>query len=91
MENATYLKSKLDEIGWPAWMSCEESNTVFFKKPSDETMEKYFLAPDKDERFGGDLAHVTVMQNASRDLIDDLIADLKAELQTDAEELKEAA
>ncbi|MDO4537994.1 MAG: aminotransferase class V-fold PLP-dependent enzyme [Coriobacteriales bacterium] len=91
LENTTYLKSKLDEIGWPAWVSCKESNTVFFKRPSDATMKKYSLAPDKDDRFGGDLAHVTVMQNASRDLIDKLIADLQAELKTSAEELQPAA
>ncbi|MDO4539308.1 MAG: pyridoxal-dependent decarboxylase, partial [Coriobacteriales bacterium] len=91
LDNAKYLKSKLDEIGWPAWMSCEQSNTVFFKKPSDATMKKYFLAPDHDDRFGGDLAHVTVMQNASRDLIDELIADLKAEAEASDEQMKEAA
>ncbi len=83
-----YLKEKLDEIGWPAWVSCEQSNTVFFEKPSDEIMEKYFLAPDHDDRFGGDLAHVTVMQNANRELIDMLIADLEAEQQAGAEEEK---
>ena len=77
LENTTYLKQKLDEIGWPAWVSCKESNTVFFKRPSDETVKKFYLATDHDDRFGGDLAHVTVMQNASKELIDELIADLQ--------------
>ena len=54
-------------------------------------MEKYYLAPDHDDRFGGDLAHVVVMQNASRELIDELVADLAAEAQADAGELKKAA
>ncbi len=90
LENAAYLKGKLDEIGWPAWISCEQSNTVFFKKPSDATMKKYYLAPDYDDRFGGDLAHVTVMQNASRDLIDKLIADLQAEQKASTEAKKAA-
>lgn len=91
LDNAAYLKAKLDEIGWPAWISCEQSNTVFFEKPSDATMKKYFLAPDYDERFGGDLAHVTVMQNASRDLIDRLVVDLQAELKASSEDVKKAA
>jgi histidine decarboxylase len=54
-------------------------------------MKKYYLAPDHDDRFGGDLAHVVVMQNASRDLIDELITDLKAESQAKPAELKDAA
>lgn len=91
LENTAYLKAQLDEIGWPAWVSCEQSNTVFFERPSDKTMKKYYLAPDHDDRFGGDLAHVVVMQNANRDLIDELITDLKAESQAKPAELKDAA
>ena len=56
-----------------------------------EAMQKYYLAPDHDDRFGGDLAHVVVMQNASRELIDELIADLQAESQANAGELEKAA
>ncbi|MBR4577824.1 MAG: hypothetical protein IKO25_11590 [Clostridia bacterium] len=48
-------------------------------------MEKYFLAPDFDDRFGGDLAHVVVMQNATTELIDRFIEDLMA--QQEEEEL----
>ena len=44
-----------------------------------------------DDRFGGDLAHVVVMQSADKNIIDELVADLQAEQQADAEELKEAA
>ena len=80
LENAAYLKKQLDEIGWPAWISSEMSNTVFFAKPSDEIMEKYTLAPDYDDRFGGDLAHVVVMASVTRVQIDSLIEDLEAEL-----------
>ena len=79
LDTTAYLKSRLDEIGWPAWVSCEQSNTVFFERPSDEIMEKYFLAPDYDERFGGNLAHIVVMQNVTPEVIDDVIDDLMAE------------
>ena len=79
LDNTAYLKEKLDEIGWPAWVSCEQSNTVFFERPSDAIMEKYFLAPDYDDRFGGDLAHIVVMQNVTPEVIDCVIEDLMAE------------
>jgi len=84
LENAAYLKAKLDEIGWPCWISDERSNTVFFAKPCDEIMEKYSLAPDFDPRFGGDLAHVVVMQNATKDLLDRFVEDLKARQRREA-------
>ena len=80
LENAAYLKKRLDEIGWPAWISSEMSNTVFFERPSDEIMEKYTLAPDHDDRFGGDLAHVVVMASVTKEHIDSLVEDLEAEL-----------
>lgn len=79
LENTAYLKEKLDEIGWPAWVSCEQSNTVFFKRPGDALMEKYYLAPDYDECFGGDLAHIVVMQSVTAEVIDCVIADMMAE------------
>lgn len=91
LDNTVYLKERLDEIGWPAWVSCEESNTVFFERPSEEIMEKYFLAPDHDDRFGGDLAHVVVMQSVSPEMIDALIADLKEQQAGTAKELEPAA
>ena len=62
-----------------AWhRKIKESNTVFFKKPNDDIMKKYYLAPDYDETFGGDLAHVVVMQNVSKKLIDEFIEELCA-------------
>ena len=76
-ENAAYLKEKLDEIGWSAWISNDCSTTVFFTRPDEATMDKYFLAPDYDDRFGGELAHVVVMPNVEKDLIDRFIADLQ--------------
>ena len=57
------------------------SNTVFFTRPSDEIMEKYTLAPDYDDRFGGDLAHVVVMASVTRESIDRLVEDLQDEME----------
>ena len=85
LENTAYLKEKLDELGWPAWISCEQSNTVFFTRPDEEIIEKYYLATDYDDRFGGDLAHVVVMQSVTRDVIDALIEDLQEQQEAETE------
>ena len=79
MENTKYLKARMDEMGWPAWLR-ESSNTVFFKQPSEHIMHKYTLAPEFDERFGGKLAHVVVMQHCDRKLLDEFLKDLAAEM-----------
>ena len=78
MENTAYLKEKLDQIGWPCWLN-EYSNTVFFKRPSQDIVKKYQLAQGHDDRFGGDLSHIVVMQHVSKKKIDGFIADLKKE------------
>ena len=67
-----YLKQRLDEIGWPAWRN-EFSNTVFFRRPSKRVISEYTLALGHDENFGGDLAHVVVMQHVTKDKIDTFI------------------
>lgn len=71
-----YLKHQLDKIGWPCWVN-DYSNTVFFKRPNEEVIRKYALACSYDERFGGPLAHVVVMQHVNKALIDQFIADLQ--------------
>ena len=76
MECTAYLKAQLDKIGWPCWRN-EYSNTVFFKRPSKEICDEYVLALGYDERFGGDLAHVVVMQHVTKEKIDKFIAALK--------------
>jgi len=76
MENTQYLKAKLDEIGWPAWVN-EYSNTVFFRRPSDEMVKKYSLANNYDEQFGGALSHIVVMQHVTKELIDQFISDIQ--------------
>lgn len=76
LENANYLKQKLDAIGYPCWLQ-PYSNTVFFKRPSERVMKNWGLAPDYDKRLGGDLAHVVIMQHVSKQLIDKFVADIK--------------
>ena len=76
MECTAYLKAQLDKIGWPCWRN-EYSNTVFFKRPSKEICDEYVLALGYDERFGGELAHVVVMQHVTKEKIDKFIAALK--------------
>lgn len=76
LENAKYLKEKLDEISWPSWIS-DYSNTVFFKRPDKSILDKYYLASEYDSNFGGELAHIVVMQNLTKEKIDMLIEDIK--------------
>jgi len=76
MENTAYLKTSLDSIGWPCWVN-EYSNTVFFKRPSQEIVDKFVLACNYDERFGGELAHIVVMQHVNKAKIDEFVAALE--------------
>ena len=39
---------------------------------------KYDLANSYDERFGGDLSHVVVMQHVKKEVIDKFIAELES-------------
>lgn len=75
LANAGYLEERLKKAGWPVWRG-EDSNTVYFKKPTEAIMKKYNLAPDFDDRLGGPLAHIVVMQNVTRDVIDQIVADI---------------
>ena len=62
----------------PAWKN-EYSNTVFFRRPSDDIVNTYILAEGYDENFGGPLTHVVVMQHVTKEKIDVFINALKAE------------
>ena len=77
LETAARLKEALDGIGWPAWLE-PMSNTVYFKRPPEAVEKKYGLAPDWDDRLGGALSHVVVMQHVTperlRGFLDDLTA-----------------
>ena len=76
MENTAYLVSEFTRIGWTCWNN-KYSNTVFFKRPDDEIVSKYNLANSYDERFGGNLSHVVVMQHVKKEVIDKFIAELE--------------
>lgn len=75
LEMAEWFKEELDKIGWPAWLE-PMSNTVYFKRPSVEVMNKYDLAPDHDDRLGGDLAHIVVMQHVTKESLNQFIKEL---------------
>lgn len=70
-----YLKDGLDKIGWQSWLE-PMSNTVYFKRPPKEITEKYMLAPDFDERLGGELSHIIVMQHVTKETIQRFLDDL---------------
>ena len=76
MECTAYLKQQLDAIGWPCRVN-QYSNTVFFKRPSPEIVRKYNLAQGYDEHFGGELAHIVVMQHVTKEKIDIFIKELQ--------------
>lgn len=87
MSNTAYLMSELQRIGWPCW-SNEYSNTVFFKRPTATLVSKYNLACSHDDRFGGDLAHIVVMQHVKKKVIDLFIKDLNEVILTSQVEQK---
>lgn len=72
IECTQYLQEQLNRIGWPCWRN-KYSNTVFFKRPSPEICSLYTLALGYDERFGGELAHIVVMQHVTKEKIDGFI------------------
>ena len=47
-------------------------------KIRDNYKIKYDLAPDYDERLGGDLAHIVVMQHVTKERLQGFMDDLKA-------------
>ena len=53
------------------------SNTVYFKRPPQDVVKKYDLAPDFDERLGGELSHIVVMQHVKKEKLQEFIEDLK--------------
>ena len=75
LERAAWLKKQLDDLGWPAWLE-PMSNTVYFKRPNEAIMEKYALAPDHDDRLGGELAHIVVMQHVTEGQLQLFLHDL---------------
>ena len=75
LERAVWLKTKLDELGWKAWVE-PMSNTVYFARPPVEITQKYALAPDFDERLGGELSHIVVMQHVNKKILREFLKDV---------------
>lgn len=75
LDRAVWLKSELDKLGWPAWLE-PMSNTVYFKQPPAEIAEKYMLASNDDERLGGELSHIVVMQHVTEERLQAFLDDL---------------
>lgn len=75
LETAAWLKSRLDGIGWPAWLE-PMSNTVYFRRPPREVVEKYDLAPEYDENLGGELSHIVVMQHVTKERLQKFLDEL---------------
>ena len=65
----------MSPIEWPAWLE-PMSNTVYFKRPSPKIVGKYNLAPDYDDRLGGELSHIVVMQHVSKERLQGFIDEL---------------
>ena len=76
LERAEWLKAEFDKISWPCWLE-EMSNTVYFKRPSKKVVDKYHLVPDFDERLGGDLSHIVVLQHVTKERLQDFLNDLE--------------
>ena len=79
LEDADFMLAEMHRIGWTEWKN-DCSNTIFFKRPSEKLTYEYNLARGYDERLGGELAHVVVMQKVTRDMISMFISDLEKEI-----------
>jgi hypothetical protein len=42
-------------------------------------MKKYDAAPEYEERLGGKMAHIVVIENVTREILDEFIKDLNEE------------
>lgn len=65
LDTTKWLCNQLEAIDYPHYVE-EASNTVYMKRPSEEIVNRFALAMDYDERLGGELAHLVVMQHVSK-------------------------
>ena len=75
LEKAVWMKEQFDKLNWPAWLE-KMSNTVYFKRPPEFIVDKYSLSLDKDDRLGGELAHIVIMQHITKKCLQDFLQDL---------------
>ena len=50
----------------------------FPQAPAEGDLEKYTLANNYDDAFGGELSHIVVMQHVTKEAIDCFIRDLSS-------------
>ncbi|XOF34970.1 MAG: histidine decarboxylase [Candidatus Electrothrix sp. YB6] len=67
---ADYALEQFREINWDAWRN-PYSNTVVFKRPSDECIRKWQLASYRD------IAHIIIMPHITKEFIDKFMHDLQ--------------
>ncbi|MCY4625936.1 MAG: histidine decarboxylase [Chloroflexi bacterium] len=67
---AQYAVDRFNEADIPAWRN-RNSVTVVFPRPSDHVVRKWQLAPFQD------IAHVITMPHVTREMIDELVADVQ--------------
>ncbi len=75
LETAEYAVGKFNEHGIPAWRN-RNSITVVFRRPADEVVRKWQMAPYEN------FAHIITVPNVTRDKIDAAIADCVANPRT---------
>jgi len=70
MNITTYALSKFAEIGYPAWVN-PYSNIIIIKRPSEEIIQKWQLAPQ------GDDAHIIIMPHTTTEMVDEFVGELE--------------
>lgn len=78
MQNAEYLRMALIDMGLGAWRNTD-SCIVYFSAPSQDFCRKWCL-PQVQTRTRGVLTHIVVMQQIDRELIEQLLAEMKREI-----------
>jgi len=69
LDNARYLHERLKASGVYAHRN-DYSNTVYFKKPHENIVDKWQLS------CSGNIAHVVVMQHVNKEKIDHIVSDI---------------
>ena len=77
--NGRIACSELDSLPYPQIEAPEKCNELYFlfRRPAADLVTKYNLANSYDDRFGGPLSHVVVMQHVRKETIDRFIRDLQ--------------
>lgn len=65
-----------DQDALNAVLAKHPSIPVYFKRPPAAIVDKYDLAPDQDNRLGGELSHIVVMQHVTKERLQHFLDDL---------------